>query len=69
FGIYTQIARSNPTVLRVQPPLGVTESQVSEFLNGLRVCCEELSFSNRITDTMIAKSTFGNSDKKQVVNG
>ena len=64
FGIYTQVARSRPNVLRVQPPLCITHEQVEEFLRAIEKCCNELSFSNRITDTMIAKSTFGNLDKK-----
>jgi len=64
FGIYTQIARSMPSVLRVQPPLCVSEAQIDSFLNALEKCCDEFSFSNRITDSMIAKSTVGKLDKK-----
>ena len=68
FGIYTQVARSRPNVLRVQPPLCITEEQVDKFLASITKCCQEFSFSNRITDTMIAKSTFGDLDKKQSLN-
>ncbi len=64
FGIYTQVARSRPSVLRIQPPLCVSEEQVDEFLEAIEQSCDELSFSNRITDSMIAKSTMGNLDKK-----
>ena len=67
FGIYTQVARSKPNVIRVQPPLSITEDQVSEFLTAIEKCCSEFSFSNRITDTMIAKSTVGNLDKGKTV--
>lgn len=59
FGIYTQIARSKPTVLRVQPPLVIDEEQVTTFVDAIEQSCGELSFSNRITNMMIAKSTFG----------
>ncbi len=67
FGIYTQIARSKPSVLRVQPPLCVSESQIALFLEALEKCCDEFSFSNMITDTMIAKSTVGTLDRKSPV--
>ncbi len=68
FGIYTQIARSKPNVLRIQPPLNITKSQVDEFLGAIEQCCSELSFSNQIIDTMISKSTIGNLDKKPTAN-
>ena len=39
--IYTQAARSNPRVLRVQPPLIVGAAQVDRFLEALRSTCAE----------------------------
>ena len=39
--IYTQVARSNPLVLRVQPPLVVSAAQVERFLDALRSTCAE----------------------------
>src|SRR5262249_45738947 len=43
-GIYTQVARSNPRVLRIQPPLTVTEEQAARFLDALEETCSELAF-------------------------
>ena len=33
-GIYTQVTRSNPRVLRIQPPLTITEEQVCPLFGG-----------------------------------
>jgi acetylornithine/succinyldiaminopimelate/putrescine aminotransferase len=55
-GIYTQVTRSNPRVLRVQPPLTISEEQVSRFLTALESTCLELHFLNETVDTVIRKS-------------
>jgi 3-acetyloctanal aminotransferase len=55
-GIYTQVARSNPRVLRVQPPLTVTEDEVRRFLEALESTCNELHFLNQTVDSVIRKS-------------
>jgi putrescine aminotransferase len=55
-GIYTQVARSNPRVLRIQPPLAITEEQVSRFLSALENTCHELQFLNESVDSTIRKS-------------
>jgi putrescine aminotransferase len=55
-GIYTQVARSNPRVLRIQPPLAITEEQVRRFLSALESTCHELQFLNQTVDTIIRKS-------------
>ena len=55
-GIYTQVTRSNPRVLRVQPPLTITEEQVNRFLAALESTCQELHFLNQTVDTVIRKS-------------
>ena len=39
--VYTQVARSNPRVLRVQPPLIVSGVQVERFLEALEATCAE----------------------------
>jgi acetylornithine/succinyldiaminopimelate/putrescine aminotransferase len=41
-GIYTQVARSNPRVLRVEPPLILTAEEASQFLQAVEQCCEEV---------------------------
>ena len=55
-GIYTQVTRSNSRVLRIQPPLIVTEEQVGRFLNALESACQELHFLNHAVDSIIRKS-------------
>lgn len=55
-GIYTQVTRSNPRVLRIQPPLTITEGQVSRFLEALESTCHELQFLNQTVDSIIRKS-------------
>lgn len=69
FGIYTQVARSKPSVLRVQPPLGVTESEIDHFLSALGRCCDELGLIIRTANTMISKSAMGDLDKNKPVSG
>jgi acetylornithine/succinyldiaminopimelate/putrescine aminotransferase len=55
-GIYTQVTRSNPRVLRIQPPLTVTEEQARRFLDALESTTNELHFLNRTVDSIIRKS-------------
>ena len=55
-GIYTQVTRSNPRVLRIQPPLTITEEQVRRFLEALECTCHELQFLNQTVDSIIRKS-------------
>ncbi len=42
--IYTQFTRSNPLVLRIEPPLTITEAQTQEFLTAFEKTCEEIDF-------------------------
>ena len=70
-GIYTQVARSNPLVLRVQPPLIVTESQVDHFLKALENNIGNMSASAKAVASMLTKSHLGihaasEEDKKEV---
>jgi acetylornithine/succinyldiaminopimelate/putrescine aminotransferase/predicted amino acid dehydrogenase len=55
-GIYTQVTRSNPRVLRIQPPLTITEEQVRRFLEALESTCHELQSLNQMVDSIIRKS-------------
>lgn len=57
--IYTQVARSNPRVLRIQPPLTISAEEVDRFLQAFDVACLESSLLNRATDTIISRSTLG----------
>jgi acetylornithine/succinyldiaminopimelate/putrescine aminotransferase/predicted amino acid dehydrogenase len=58
-GIYCQATRSNPRVLRIQPPLVITEAQASEFLAALEATCQEVDGWLRSVDGLIAKSGLG----------
>jgi putrescine aminotransferase len=57
--IYTQVCRSNPRVLRIQPPLTITAEEVDRFLAAFDVACHESSLLNAATDTIISRSTLG----------
>jgi putrescine aminotransferase len=59
FGIYTQVARSNPLVLRIQPPLTITADEIEAALAAIAEVSFELDGSNKIFDTIVVKSTLG----------
>jgi putrescine aminotransferase len=54
--IYTQVARSNPQVLRVQPPLIVGAAQVDRFLEALRSTCAEWAGIGACAEAILSKS-------------
>jgi acetylornithine/succinyldiaminopimelate/putrescine aminotransferase/predicted amino acid dehydrogenase len=54
-GIYTQVARSNPRVLRIQPPLTVTEEQAARFLDAITQTCSELAFLMDVGDRVLTR--------------
>jgi putrescine aminotransferase len=58
-GIYTQVTRSNPRVLRVEPPLIIAEQEVSHFLQALEACCAEMEENDTVFQDVIAKSVRG----------
>src|SRR3990172_5841794 len=57
--IYTQTTRSNPCVLRVQPPLTITAGEVTRFLKAVEDCCLEIEFCLNLVDGVVAKSSLG----------
>jgi putrescine aminotransferase len=59
YGIYTQTTRSNPRVLRVQPPLTISADEIDYFLECITECCGELDVAIRMIDGIIAKSGLG----------
>ena len=63
--IYTQFTRSNPLVLRIEPPLTITEGQTQEFLTAFEKTCEEIDFVVSIIAEMIAKTSVGKHDAAQ----
>ena len=61
-GIYTQVARSNPQVLRVQPPLTLSEEEAGRFLVAVDETCREIEASSSLVDAIISKSISGQHD-------
>jgi hypothetical protein len=62
--IYTQTARSNPRVLRIEPPLTVTAEEVARFLKAAEACCLEADFCNNLVDGIVAKTGLGQHQSK-----
>jgi len=58
-GIYTQVARSRGNVLRVQPPLTVSEEHITEFVAAVRTACLDLHATSSLVDSIISKSITG----------
>jgi len=50
------VTRSNPRVLRIQPPLTITEGQVRRFLEAVESTCHKLHFLFQTVDIIITKS-------------
>lgn len=63
--VYTQVARSNPRVLRIQPPLLINQAEVELFLKAINETCAEIDFVNNLLDSMIAKTTVGQTDAQE----
>jgi putrescine aminotransferase len=61
-GIYTHFTRSNPQVLRIEPPLTLTESQAQEFLSALDKTCTEIDYIVDLIGEMITKTSLGKHD-------
>ncbi|HXT58971.1 MAG TPA: hypothetical protein VN699_10055, partial [Pirellulales bacterium] len=59
YGIYAQVTRSNPRVLRIQPPLTVRRDEINVFLDAMRKICDESDFVQRLFDGVVAKTTLG----------
>lgn len=63
YRIYTQTARSNPNVLRIQPPLLIREDEVDYFLNAVESILLELDSVGSLLSSILTKSV-GEIDKK-----
>ncbi|NQT16559.1 MAG: aminotransferase class III-fold pyridoxal phosphate-dependent enzyme, partial [Planctomycetes bacterium] len=64
YNIYTQTTRSNPRVLRIEPPLTITSDEVDHFLEAITDCCLEADFCNNLVDGLVAKSGLGRHESK-----
>ena len=65
--IYSQLARSNPYVLRIEPPLTITQQQVDQVVQAIGECCIEMEFSFSFLNSMIVRSTMGKHDVSESV--
>jgi acetylornithine/succinyldiaminopimelate/putrescine aminotransferase len=61
-GIYSQLARSNPYVLRIEPPLTITQQQADQIVKAISECCIEMEYSFSFLNSMIVRSTMGKHD-------
>lgn len=59
YGIYAQVARSNPFVLRIQPPLTIEEAEVDQLLAALETIAPDLADCALMVDTIVSRSTLG----------
>jgi len=57
--VVTQICRSQPNVLRIEPPLIVSAAEVDQFLTALDQACGELELTNRMFSDCVTKSVRG----------
>lgn len=65
--IYSQLARSNPYVLRIEPPLTITQQQVDQVLTAIGECCTEMEYSFSFLNSLIVRSTSGKHDASEFV--
>ena len=61
--IFTQVTRSNPLVLRIQPPLMITAAEVRRFLDALDQTIGEMEFRDSSIRDVIAKTGVGRHEK------
>lgn len=59
YGFYTQVARSNPFVLRIQPPLTIEEEEIDRLLSALDTIAADLANIAALAHSTISNSTVG----------
>jgi acetylornithine/succinyldiaminopimelate/putrescine aminotransferase len=64
FSIYTQNTRSNPQVLRIQPPLVIADAEVDRFLDAMDTACREVDHICSALTGGVSKSSLGKHDAK-----
>ena len=64
FGIYTQNTRSNPLVLRIQPPLMIAEAEIDRFLDAMHQTCREVDHICSALTGGVSKSSLGKHDAR-----
>jgi 3-acetyloctanal aminotransferase len=63
--LYTQTARSQPLVLRIEPPLTITEEELERLLNALDQACEGFDYAISLTDEVIGRTAVGRHEANQ----
>jgi len=63
--VYMQAARSNPLVLRIQPPLTISAEEVSRFVDALTECVVDGQYAVRMINAIIGKSGVGQHQANQ----
>jgi hypothetical protein len=59
YHIYTQVARSNPLVLRIQPPLTIDSSKAAHFLHSFSRTCRLGQQVENLFEEVITRSISG----------
>jgi putrescine aminotransferase len=57
--IHAQVTRSNPRVLRIEPPLIVTAADAQAFIDALELCIDEVATAFSTFEQLIAKAIRG----------
>jgi putrescine aminotransferase len=60
--IFTQLCRSQPRVLRIEPPLTISAQDVRRFLSSLESCVEQIDLSNQMFAACLSKTMRGELD-------
>ncbi|NQV22959.1 MAG: aminotransferase class III-fold pyridoxal phosphate-dependent enzyme, partial [Rhodopirellula sp.] len=63
--LYTQTARSQPLVLRIEPPLTITEEELERLISALDQACEGFEYAISLTDEVIGRTAVGRHEASQ----
>jgi acetylornithine/succinyldiaminopimelate/putrescine aminotransferase len=64
FGMYVQSTRSNPAVIRIQPPLMIAEAEIDRFLDAFAQTCREVDHICGALTGGVSKSSLGKHDAR-----
>ncbi len=67
FGIHSQFARTNPQVLRIQPPLTITREEADRILEAIEMAAGEIDLIGGALAGGVSKSTLGQHDARSPV--
>ncbi len=69
FGIHAQVARTNPQVLRIQPPLTITPEEADQIIAAIDAAAGEIDLIGGALAGGVSKSTLGQHDARQSASG